>query len=143
MTASVLERPLRYARIESSNMSIRSRVLDSIFPTVVSRMESKACRMEIGRLSVVPGLSMRTLPHVLSLVGRIRDARIICRSVVVCWSQHLGMRAKTLIVKLFIRAFEGVGLAVSSSSGRGPEKDVTLVCGLWVKLNGHLYAAGG
>lgn len=127
MTASVLDRPFRYARIESSKRCMFSRVVDSALPTVVSRIASKACRMEIGRLSVVPGLSMRTLAHVLRLVGMMRDARIIWSREVVSWSQHRGKRAKTLMVKLFILALDGVGLAISSRFGKGPENVVACV----------------
>ena len=125
--------------MESSKRFISSRVEESDDATVESRIASMAWRMDMGLLSVVPGLSMRILPHVFSLVGMIRDARMIWMIVVRWTSQHRGIRARTLMVKLLRRAFEGVGLASCSRSGMGPLNLVLRVCGSVTKLNGHLY----
>lgn len=63
-------------------MLISSSVDDSDAATVESRIASIAWRMEIGLLSVDPGLSMRILPHVFNAVGMILDARMISSRVV-------------------------------------------------------------
>ena len=39
--------------------------------TMVSRYESKACKTEMGRLSVVFGLSMRVCPVIVMAFGKI------------------------------------------------------------------------
>ena len=62
-------------------------------------------------MSVDPGLLIRILPHVLSLLGIIWAASMIWMMDVVNWSQQRGIRARTLMVKLLSLAFEGVGLA--------------------------------
>ena len=55
---------------------MRSMASDMRELTMPSMYESRAWRMEMGRLSVVPGLSWRIRPVVLRDVGRVRVVRM-------------------------------------------------------------------
>ena len=66
---------------------------------MVSRKESRAFKTEIGRLSVVPGLSMRVRPLILSPLGRILVARMRGMRRASALIQSGCMRASTLSVK--------------------------------------------
>ena len=95
--------------------------------TMVSRYESKACKTEMGRLSVVFGLSMRVRPVIFMACGKIRVVRVRGMS---CWRQSVqsGWRhARTLRVKPWKRDLDGTYWVVSIIFGRAAEKDVVLV----------------
>ena len=78
---STADLPGLYAPIVSSRKLRRSRSCASESPTILSRCESSACRMEIGRLSVELGLSKRVRPVSLRSFGRILHARMIGMSL--------------------------------------------------------------
>ena len=74
---STADFPGRYAPMVSSRKSRRSRSCASESPTILSRWESSAWRIEIGRLSVELGLSRRVCPVSFRSFGRILHARMI------------------------------------------------------------------
>ena len=88
--------------------------------------------MEIGRLSRELGLSIKTLPQVLSWLGRVRVARMMGvsdwrRSVQMGWSL-----ARILRLKSCRRAFEMEGWIIFMRFGMVPSKDSACVVGLIV-----------
>ena len=103
---SVTDFPFLYAAIVWSRTLRDSTAEERRLLTMVSRYESYAWRIEMGRLSSELGLSIRTLPQVLSWLGRVRVARMMGvrdwrRSVQMGWR-----RARILRLKLCRRAFD-------------------------------------
>ena len=131
--SSLHERPLRYAAIVWSRICVLSTALASCSFTVVSRKESNAWSTEMGRLSVVPGLSIRVRPVVLRLCGNILMVRIMGIMRERALSQSGCILAMTFRVKPLYLAFVGICLMCSMRFGSSAEKvtfDTVLSFGL-------------
>lgn len=107
MVRSTADFPGLYAPIVSSRKSRRSRSCASESPTILSRWESSAWRMEIGRLSVELGLSKRVRPVSFRSFGRILHARMIGISVSRDVAHAGCIRVRRLRVKFLYLALPG------------------------------------
>ena len=130
---SLHERPFWYAAIVWSKICVLSTASASHSFTVVSRKESNAWSTKIGRLSVVPGLSIRVCPVVFKLCGSIRMVRIIGIILESALSQSGCILAMTFSVKPLYLAFLGICRMCSIRLGSSAEKvtrDLVLSFGL-------------
>ena len=138
---STADFPGRYAPMVSSRKSRRSRSCASESPTILSRWESSAWRIEIGRLSVELGLSRRVCPVTsFRSFGRILHARMIGISLSRDVAHAGCIRVRRLRVKFRYLALLGGVLYCLCIGVRSREKLGGLAGSVgwgFLKWNGH------